>query len=490
MNSPKFSPTIIAAVALIASVCISRGSSSDTNSARSIFPVHVASRGVIKTKAQLDAVAEAVESEAVKLTPKAWTDLTVIDAVAHGSRVKKGDLLVKLDLDKLREQIEDLENDRPGASVSLELAKAEFDNLKQSTPYKLDAARRSQRIADEEYKYFEATGRASHEKNTKFAVKSSEQRLENANEEMHQLEKMYKADDITEETEEIVLKRQRFVVESAQFYLQSSRESMERDLKTLIPREEETFKNAKRDQDMALTLAEQTIPKTLAKKQYDLDKLKRDQRKADRKLTDLRYDLESLTPRSPMDGIVYYGACESGKWTTGAGLAKRLIPSGKLQANETVMTIVNPDKLRLRAVVAEGDLGNYSAGLKGEASPISFPQQKLSVKLDELGMVPLPGGGFDAMLSLVREKNTKLLPGMNCKVSFANVEKHVNIAIPKQAVFSEPTQKFVFVQKGDGSSEKRTVKTGESDEAMIEITDGIAAGEKVLLKRPELKPEV
>lgn len=489
MNAFHFPAKIIGTCALLGIAPLLHAGS-DTNSSRASIATHIATHAILKTKAQMEAVVESSEMESVKLAPRSWADLTVVEAVAHGSRVKKGDLLIKLDLDKLRDQIEDLETDRPLSAVSIELADAELKNLKEGTPNKLESARRAQRVAAEEYSYFEKIGRAAREKNAKFNVKSSEQRLENANEELRQLEKMYKADDLTEETEEIVLKRQKFVVESAQFYLQTSRESTERDLGTLIPREEETLRNARRDQELALTLAEQTLPKTLSKKQLDFEKLKRDQRKSDRKLTDLRYDLDLLAPRASSDGIIYYGACENGKWTTGPVVGKRLVPGGKLMPNEILMTLVNPDRLRLRAVVPESDLATYTSGMKGEATPVSAPAEKLGVKLDAISMVPMPGGGFDATLTLARDKGARLFPGMNCKVAFANVEKRVTLAVPKQAVFTDATQKIVYVQKADGTSERRTVKTGDSDEVMIEITEGISEGDKVLLKKPETKPEV
>src|SRR4051812_42722168 len=104
----------------------------DTNTNRPL-PVQAAARGIIKVKAQFDAVVEATDSEQIKFSPKAWIDLTVIDAVAHGARVKKGDLLVKLDVEKLRDQIEELEADRPSAALGMELAHAELENLRQTT---------------------------------------------------------------------------------------------------------------------------------------------------------------------------------------------------------------------------------------------------------------------------------------------------------------------------------------------------------------------
>ena len=77
----------------------------------------------------------------------------------------------------------------------------------------LEAGERDQRIAEEDRKYYLEIGRPltlkSHEMHMKFA----RQALEYEKEELEQLEKMYKADDLTEETEKIVLKRQRDAVE-------------------------------------------------------------------------------------------------------------------------------------------------------------------------------------------------------------------------------------------------------------------------------------
>ncbi|HYV27234.1 MAG TPA: hypothetical protein VFA77_06850, partial [Candidatus Eisenbacteria bacterium] len=247
-------------------------------------PTHTMARGALKNQIQLDAVVEAAEMTPIKLEPKVWTDLTVLEAASHGARVKKGDALVKLDTEKIKDQIEDLEQDRAVATVALELALADLDNLTQTTPLKLEAAKRSERNSDEDYAYFQKTGRAQREKSARFNVKRSEQRLENAKEELTQLEKMYKADDLTEETEEIILKRQKFVVEDAEYGLESSKQSAELILNTTIPREYETLKSAKRDQELALALAEESLPKNLSKKRLDLEKLKRDQKKSEKKL--------------------------------------------------------------------------------------------------------------------------------------------------------------------------------------------------------------
>lgn len=447
-------------------------------------PTHTVSRAPAKPKAQFDAVVEAVEMTPIKLEPKTWTDFTVLEAVPHGARVKKGDLLVRCDAEKLKEQISDLEQDQAVAALNLELAQFELENLEKSTPLKLEAARRAQRNATEDLAYFERIGRAQREKSARFNLKSAEQRLENAQEELRQLEKMYKADDLTEETEEIILKRQRFAVESAEFSLESTRQQTDLTLKTSIPREAETLKAAKQDQDLALALSEQTLPRNLSKKRYDVEKLKRDQKKAAKRLAELKADLALMELRAPRDGLVYYGACENGKWPNAGAVAKKLLPQGKLTPNEVFLTILNPDRLVLRAILQEADLAKVKPGMEGEAAPVAMPETKLPVKLEELGWIPLPGGGFDARLSFNPPAGLRLMPGMNCKVSLGPPQKPDAVLVPKEAVFTEAGQSVVYVLKPDGQPEKRTVKTGEPEGNLLTVTEGLAEGEKVLLQKP------
>ena len=54
-----------------------------------------------------------------------------------------------------------------------------------------------------------------------------------------------------------------------------------------------------------------------------------------------------------------------------------------------------------------------------------------------------------------------------------------------QAVFTENNEKVIYVATGEGKSAKRVVKTGGSDEGVIELLEGVSEGDRVLLKKPE-----
>lgn len=445
---------------------------------------HTVKRGNLQRTVQWDGVFESARMTPIKLSPKAWNDLTVVDAVAHGTRVKKGDVLVRLETEKLDEQLAELERERAPAKLSLEIAEAELKNLEETTPLKLAAAARSQRIATEDYDYFVQSNREQKTKLSQFNLRSSEERLASTQEELKQLEKMYRADDLTEETEEIIIKRQRFAVESAAFYLENSRRSAERELTIGLAREHETLSAKKRDEDLALALANETLPRALVKKQQDVAKMRRDQEKAARRLEDLKQDRELLNVRAPGNGIVYYGACDLGRWTTGPVVGKRLVPAGKLAANEVFMTIVDPGELQLKAIVQESDLAKVKPGHHAEINPTLALDVTLAGQLKELNLVPLPTGGYEATLSVQLVPDLTLLPGMTAKIRFDSAPRKDLVLAPKTAIFTEGDQKVVYLEAKGGTA-KRVVQTGDSDERMIEIKSGLKEGDVIRLIKPD-----
>jgi len=445
---------------------------------------HKVASGTLHTEVTLDAVFESRTMEPIALKPEVWADLTVVDVVAHGTRVRKGDVLVRLEKDKLEEQIADLEAGEKTGQLSLEMAEAELENLEKTTPLKLDTARRDKYRSVEDYDYFVNTSRKMSEKSARFSLKSAEERLANAREELQQLEKMYKADDLTEETEEIVLQRQKFAVESAEFSLENAKLGTKRSLEVVIPRTFEDLKEQKVNQEFSYGMAEIAMPNTLEQKRLGLAKLKRDRKQATEKLADLRKDMEWATVRAPKDGVVYYGACDDGKWTTGAAVSKKLVAGGKLMPKEVIMTVVDPAALRLRTVVAEKDLANLKEGAKGEATPVAMPDGKLEVRIESIAMIPEPSGGFPARVSVDLPKDSRLVPGMNSKLRFKGERDSVGVLVPKEAVIKEGEETFVYVAGGE-KPEKRAVKTGESDKTMTDVTEGLEADEEIFLKKPE-----
>lgn len=441
---------------------------------------HVVTRGALDSTLRFEAAFEPASATPLRLEPRAWSDLTVLEAAAHGSRVRKGDLLLRLDTRKLRDEIDALDRKRPASETALAVARAELEHLESTTPHRLEAAHRALRVAEEDLHHFRESGRPDRERLARFRVRGAEQRLENAAEELKQLEKMYLADDLTEETEEIILKRQRFEVEAARLALESTRLHTERELTVFIPREHDSLRIRHRDESAALALAESTLPRALARKRLDVDQLRHDRELAERRLKELHADLESFEVRAPHDGIVYHGPSENGRWTQAQNLARKLVPGGKLAPSEIFITLVEPAPLHLIATLTEPQLAQARPWLRGEAVPVSAPDRRLPVTLESIHPVPLPGGGFEARLSVPASETGRFVPGLLCKVTLPDAPKPGVLLAPRALVFGDGASRHVWRDTGTGAPQKHAVTIGESDATHVEIVEGLSEGDRLV----------
>src|SRR5262249_45341065 len=149
--------------------------------------------------------------------------LTVKKALEHGTPVKKGDVMMEMDLEKIDLALRDLRLERKLTELAIRQAREELPILEKSLPLDLAMAERGKKQADEDLKQFLDVDRAMMASDAEQSVKMATFSLESAREELKQLQKMYRDKDLTEETEEIILKRQRFYVEMYDHFLKESR---------------------------------------------------------------------------------------------------------------------------------------------------------------------------------------------------------------------------------------------------------------------------
>ncbi len=215
----------------------------------------------LSVETSLKGIVESEQSEELYIELKAWTSpLVVKQAVAHGMPVKRGDVLLQIDTTKIDQAIRDLKMEREVAEIALRQAREELPVLEQFLPLNLAAAERDKRIAEEDLKRYQEVDRALAQRNVEFALKSSANYLEYAREELKQLEKMYRDKDLREETEEIILKRQRNQVEAAEFRLETVKIDHDRVLNVDLPRKDQTIKDLAQKQSLAWQKAQAVLP--------------------------------------------------------------------------------------------------------------------------------------------------------------------------------------------------------------------------------------
>jgi multidrug resistance efflux pump len=413
---------------------------------------------------------------------KAWSGPLIVEqAVEHGALVKKGDVLLTFDAEKLSQSVASAREERALAGLTIRLAELELPLLKQQLPLDLLAAERDKQQAADELQRFLKVEKPRQVEEARFAVKSSEFSALSAKDELTQLEKMYRDKDLTEETEQMILKRYRFSLESAEFYLQGTRLRTERSLNIDLPRREEASHLAAARSELAWQRAREQLPLQVRQKELALEKLRFDDHRAQERLADLEHDLTMMTVKAPAAGVVYFGRYVRGQWS--GPQATAFLKGGTLPANDVVLTIIPNGRLFLHAEVDEKEAGDLKVGQVARFSPARSPRKKLGARVHRVAAVPR-GGQFEMMVALTDEDAAGLVPGLTGLIRIVTAQKENVLTVPSTAVFDDPDSDSNYVYLPGQTPQKKVVKIGLVAGDKTEIVEGLAEGDEILAGKP------
>jgi len=456
--------------------------------------IHTVAAGPFEVAATLDGNIQSHGSVEIQIKPEEWSTFIVETAIESGELVEAGEELVKFETKAFDREFDDLQFQVDAGDLAIKLAQIELELLGKTNPLDLEAAERSAQVAAEEWDYFQKQGEALERQSVDENLKTIRDMLEGSEEELNQLEKMYKADDLTEETEEIILKRARRDVERAQFSLKLSQVHHDRRLEQELPREKRLKEVASDREALGLAKARVNLPLTLTQKSVELEKLQHAQKQLTQKFERLKKDKALLTLTAPINGVVVYGQAEHGKWTTTDAMRANLRRGGSISPHQVLMTIIPDAGANIWVDIPEKDIGNCRVGQTGEFTPTAYPHVLLPCELKGFTRVFAKEGIFGGVVDVKAAKDDPrqrtVMTGMTGKVRLVQfLEKNV-IAVPSTAVFADEENanlRNVYVSVEGAEPRKQTVEVGLSSASRTHIKSGLQAGDKILLAKPEAK---
>ena len=436
-----------------------------------------------KVEIALNGIFAAVKAHPVIIRPKAWADLTLAaDAVGHGARVAKGDVLVQLKTDKLEQKIADGRLTLEAAKLDMAVAQAEYAFATNSAALDRATAVRTLARLQEDFDRYEKKIKLYNEKSAKFSLTSSEHSLAYAREELKQLQKMYEADDITEETEEIILKRAKHTVARSQHFLERTVMSTDATLKLTLPREHEDKTDALTRAQLATVKATGTHEEKLRKLAIGLTQQVNALKRAEEAQAKLESDLDRLTIKAPATGVVYYGKFTDGVWGGQKLIRPKLRAEGKLTAGEVFITVVEERPLQILGNITEKDFRKVNRADTGWATPTAAPADRVGVKVTHISRVPTAPGLYAVALSADAANQSYLLPGMNAAVKLKVYENAAALTVPNGALHVNAQGKSMVKRKGaDGNAVETVVKLGVSHGGKTEVKEGLKEGDEILV---------
>jgi multidrug efflux pump subunit AcrA (membrane-fusion protein) len=446
------------------------------------LPVYEVEKGPFRIFVNMKGAFQAKKTVEISIEPEQWSGFKVLRAVKHGKHVKKGDMLVTFDPERIDKAIKDLRRQVKLNDISMRGLQEEIKAHKKLDPMDKKALERRERMAKEDYEQTKKVDIPMYKESAKLYLKAAEEELAYAKEELEQLEKMYKADELTDETEEIILRRARFQVRYAEFYHKMSKMRYEETMKFSLPRQVEYLEDSMIRAELSMKKAKIMLPLSWTKQKIAWERARLASDELKKKLKELVEDRKFMTVKAPTSGIVFYGECKNGRWT-GMTSAKSFDEGSAVPPKRVFMTIVKQGPLVIETGVSEKEIRLMREGMKGQIQPTAYPNERLDTVVSEVDAMPTGGTQFGVKLLVTDAKDVNVVPGMTCSIKLVACNKKNALTIPPSALGIDPldgTKTYVYVVDDKGDPKKRMVKLGERTSKEIEILKGLKVGDKVL----------
>ena len=261
-----------------------------------------------------DGVFESTRTHEVKTSFETWTDLMINSVVEEGTAVTTGQEILKFDREKIDKAVVEAEFAFSNANFAMETAALEKKEADETFELDRESAERKWTNTRVDFEYYKSVLLPQKQKDIDYEEKTAAYMLEYSQDELNQLEQMYTEDELTEESEEIVLKRARRSVESAERSRDRTMLRVQRQREFDVPREQTQKEEALKREQIGFQRSQITLPIKKKKTEIALAQAEFALKNKQENLKELRHNQQKMTLTAPADGILYYGRSQRGKW--------------------------------------------------------------------------------------------------------------------------------------------------------------------------------
>lgn len=169
-----------------------------------------------------------------------------------------------------------------------------------------------------------------------------------------------------------------------------------------------------------------------------------------------------------------------------SGIVARVsfVPGQKIEAGQSLFTLINPSKVWISAKVQEKDAplvsGTAGAYLESIASGDTHLLDSNNSKLLSIGDIVDNETRTIEIIFEVDNPGRSLKVGQFVRVALHTEDSLTDIAVPESAVFDEGGWYAVYVQTEGESFDQRRVKVGARYNDLVQITEGLFVGEHIV----------
>lgn len=192
-----------------------------------------------------------------------------------------------------------------------------------------------------------------------------------------------------------------------------------------------------------------------------------------------RSNLENMTIKSPMAGLVVLTATSRGSTMVD------LQEGDDVRPGQSIMTVVNPSEMQVSTKVNQVDISRVYVGQPAEIRLEAYPTYVFPGKVESIGAIGTSSSymkkiRFFSVVVSIQGSNPKLLPDLTAIVDLEIEKENGVLILPLEAVVIRDGQALVEVLE-TGMSKLQRIELGLKNDCEVVVESGLEEGEIVSL---------
>ena len=228
-----------------------------------------------------------------------------------------------------------------------------------------------------------------------------------------------------------------------------------------LEEEHAAYKEAQKQLDRQSELVKQG---TIARSQMDTQVAARDAARA--RMDAIRARLSDRVITAPFDGVLGF---------------RRVSPGTLVTPGTEIATLDDISVIKLDFPIPESFLANVAPGQKVEALSAAWPEARFEGTVRAIDSRVDPVTRAVTVRAEIANPEARLRPGMLLTVRLLKPEREA-LVLPEIALLQVGAKSFVYRVGADDKVEQVEVKTGARRRGEVEIVEGLAAGERIVVE--------
>lgn len=158
---------------------------------------------------------------------------------------------------------------------------------------------------------------------------------------------------------------------------------------------------------------------------------------------------------------------------------RRISVGAVVSAGDEIATVSDVSSIKLDFTVPETMLANVQVGQTVIAKSAAFPDLQTEGRIQAIDPIVNPQTRTATLRAVLSNRSGRLKPGMLLSVTLES-RARTSVAVPELALVREGDTSFVYVVGNDDKAKRLPVTTGGRDGNVVEVIDGLAAGDKIV----------